>query len=250
MGALDGKVALITGAGRGFGMAIAERFLEEGADLALNYRASRDACDALADRANKAGRQAVALQADVTNPTAVSDMVTGAIDRFGRIDILVNNAGIMHVGPFAESSEDAWQREIDVNVFGALRVTREVLPCMIEHGSGRIVNLSSQLALVGWDRGAVYAGTKGFILTWTRSLAREVGQYNITVNTICPGSILTDMNREIYSSPEAAEQKAKELPLRRMGTPYDVAECAVFFASNAANFLTGQYLGPNGGNVM
>jgi 3-oxoacyl-[acyl-carrier protein] reductase len=250
MGALDGKIALITGAGRGFGMAIAERFLEEGAALALNYRASRDACDALADRASKAGRQAVALQADVTDATAVSNMVAAAIDRFGRIDILVNNAGIMHVGPFAESSEDAWQREIDVNVFGALRVTRDVLPHMIEHGSGRIVNLSSQLALVGWDRGAVYAGTKGFILTWTRSLAREVGQYNITVNTICPGSILTDMNREIYSSPEAAELKAKELPLRRMGTPYDVAECAVFFASNAANFLTGQYLGPNGGNVM
>lgn len=250
MGTLDGKVALITGAGRGFGLAIAERFLEEGADLALNYRASKGALDALVARASEAGRQAVALQADVTDATAVSAMASDAIDRFGRIDVLVNNAGIMHVGPFAESTEDSWQCEIDVNVFGTLRVTREVLPHMIAQGSGRIVNLSSQLALVGWDRGAVYAGTKGFIVSWTRSLAREVGQHNITVNTICPGSILTDMNREIYSSPEAAAQKAKELPLRRLGTPYDVAECAVFFASDAANFLTGQYLGPNGGNVM
>jgi NAD(P)-dependent dehydrogenase (short-subunit alcohol dehydrogenase family) len=156
----------------------------------------------------------------------------------------------MHVGPFVDSSEADWQSELAVNVFGPLRVTRRVLPGMIERRAGRIVNLSSQLALTGWERGAVYAGTKGFLLTWTRSLAREVGQFNITVNAICPGSIKTDMNQAIYATPEAEAKRAAELPLRRLGTPYDVAEAALFFASAEANFLTGQYLGPNGGNVM
>jgi 3-oxoacyl-[acyl-carrier protein] reductase len=121
---------------------------------------------------------------------------------------------------------------------------------MIAQRSGKIINLSSQLALIGWDKAAVYAGSKGFILTWTKSLARELGQYNINVNAIGPGSIITDMNRSLYASPEAAERRAQELPLRRFGTPRDVGECALFLASDAGNYLTGQMLWPNGGNVM
>ena len=156
----------------------------------------------------------------------------------------------MRVQPFAESTEASWRDEIEVNILGPLRLTRAVLPHMIAQRSGKIINLSSQLALVGWDRAAVYAGSKGFILTWTKSLAREVGQYNINVNAIGPGSIITDMNRDIYPSPEAAERRAQELPLRRFGSPRDVAECALFLASDAGNYLTGQMLGPNGGNVM
>jgi 3-oxoacyl-[acyl-carrier protein] reductase len=245
-----GKVVLITGAGRGFGLATAERFLAEGADLALNYKASRETCDRLAGQARAAGQRALVVQADLADDAAVETMVDTVLADLGRVDILINNAGIMHVGPFVESTEADWQNEIDVNVFGMLRITRRVLPDMIERRAGRIVNLSSQLALTGWERGAVYAGTKGFILTWTRSLAREVGQYNITVNAVCPGSIKTDMNKAIYASPEAEAKRAAELPLRRLGTPYDVAESALFFASEEANFLTGQYLGPNGGNVM
>lgn len=250
MGILDGKVALITGAGRGFGLAIAERFAEEGADLALNYRASRDACDALVGQARAAGRRAAAIRADITDGAAVEAMAATVIDQFGRIDILVNNAGVMHLAPFVESSEEAWRAEMEVNVFGTLRVTRAVLPGMIAQRSGKIINLSSQLALVGWDRAAVYAGGKAFVLTWSKSLAREVGKYNINVNVIGPGSIITDMNRDIYPTPEAAERRAAELPLRRLGSPRDVAESALFLASDASGFLTGQMLGPNGGNVM
>jgi 3-oxoacyl-[acyl-carrier protein] reductase len=156
----------------------------------------------------------------------------------------------MNVGTFVDSSEDQWASETNVNIFGPLRVTRAVLPHMIEQRYGKIVSLASQLALVGWERGAVYAGTKGFILTWTKSLAREVGQFNINVNAIGPGSIVTDMNQAIYSDAEAAARKAAELPLRRLGTTNDVAECALFLVSDASNFLTGQMLGPNGGNVM
>jgi NAD(P)-dependent dehydrogenase (short-subunit alcohol dehydrogenase family) len=247
-----GKVVLITGAGRGFGHATAERFLAEGADLALNYRTStsREACDHLAAQAQAAGQRAVVVPADLADAAAVDAMVERVLAELGRVDILINNAGIMHVGPFVDSTEADWQAELAVNILGPLRVTRRVLPGMIARRAGRIVNLSSQLALTGWERGAVYAGTKGFLLTWTRSLAREVGQYQITVNAICPGSIKTDMNQAIYATPEAEAKRAAELPLRRLGTPYDVAEAALFFASAEANFLTGQYLGPNGGNVM
>lgn len=249
-GILDGKVALITGAGRGFGLAIAERFAAEGAEVALNYRASREACEALARAVAASGRRAAAIQADITDGAAVEAMVAQAMETFGRIDILVNNAGVMHLGPFAESAEEEWRAEMEVNVFGTLRVTRAVLPHMIARHCGKIINLSSQLALIGWDRAAVYAGGKAFILTWSKSLAREVGKEGINVNVIGPGSIITDMNRAIYPSAEAAERRAAELPLRRLGAPRDVAECALFLASDAAGFLTGQMLGPNGGNVM
>ncbi len=250
MGALDGKIALITGAGRGFGRAIAEVFVEAGADVVLNYRESQSGCDEIVDYAGSLGRRAIAVQADVTDGDAIQRMIDKVIAEFGRVDILVNNAGIMHVQPFIESDEASWRAEMDVNIFGPLRVTRAVLPHMIERRYGKIINLSSQLALIGWDRASVYAGSKGFLLTWTKSLAREVGQHNINVNAIGPGSIVTDMNRGIYPSQEAAERRARELPLRRLGDPRDVGECALFLASDASSFLTGQMLGPNGGNVM
>jgi NAD(P)-dependent dehydrogenase (short-subunit alcohol dehydrogenase family) len=250
MGALTGKVALITGAGRGFGQAIAEVFLEAGADLALNYRASRAGCDALVEQANAHGQRAFLAQADLTDATATETMVEQVIAEFGRIDILVNNAGVMNVQPFVETTEASWQNELQVNIVAPLRLTHAVVPHMIAERSGKIINLSSQLALIGWDKAAVYAGSKGFILTWTKSLARELGQYNINVNAIGPGSIITDMNRSLYASPEAAERRAQELPLRRFGTPRDVGQCALFLASDAGNYLTGQMLGPNGGNVM
>lgn len=250
MGTLEGKSALITGAGRGFGYAIARRFIDEGANVALNFRSSRDKCDELAAFAQVAGQRAITIQADITDRSAVTRMVEEAVSKLNKIDILVNNAGVMNLGQFSKSTKDQWRRELETNIFGTLGVTREVLPGMIAQNGGRVINLSSQLAIAGWDQGAVYAGSKGFVLAWTRSLAHEVGQYGITVNTICPGSIQTDMNASLYASHEAREEKAQTLPLRRLGTPDDVAECAVFFASDAANYLTGQYLGPNGGNVM
>jgi 3-oxoacyl-[acyl-carrier protein] reductase len=131
-----------------------------------------------------------------------------------------------------------------------MRLTRALLPSMIAQRSGRIINLSSQLAPTGAADSGVYAATKGFILTWTKSLALEVGQYNINVNAIGPGSIPSDMNLDVYPDAAALERRAAQIPLRRMGTHRDVAECALFLASDASNFLTGQLIGPNGGNVM
>jgi 3-oxoacyl-[acyl-carrier protein] reductase len=247
---LAGKVALITGAGRGFGHAIAERFVEAGADLALNYRASREGCEALAARLTQTGRRALLVQADLTDGDAITGMIRRVLEAFGRVDILVNNAGILFHRPFAESREQDWRSEIEVNIFGTLRVTRALLPAMIERRHGKIINLSSQLAPAGGDGMAVYSGTKGFLLSWTKSLAREVGRYNINVNAIGPGTIPTDMNRHLYPDAEAMTRRAAQVPLRRMGTPRDVAECALFLAAEASNYLTGQMLGPNGGNVM
>jgi len=247
---LTGKVALITGAGRGFGHAIAERFAETGAELAMNYRGSREGCEAIAIRVKQNGRRALVIQADLADGDAIAKMAQRVLETFGRVDILVNNAGILFRGPFAESREQDWRSEVEVNIFGTLRVTHAFLPSMIERRTGKIINLSSQLAPVGGEGSAVYTGTKGFILSWTKSLAREVGRYNINVNAIGPGTIPTDMNRDIYSDEEARQRRAAQVPLRRMGTPRDVAECALFLASEASNFLTGQMLGPNGGNVM
>ena len=247
---LSGRVALITGAGRGFGAATARKFAASGAYLILKYRQSESHAEALAEEARALGRKAITIRADVGDTGAVNDMVAQAIEAFGRIDILINNAGVMNVKPFAETSEDEWEWETNTNLFGPLRVTRAVIPAMIEQNYGKIVNLSSQLALIGWDRGAVYAGTKGFILTWTKSLAKELGRYNINVNAIGPGSIMTDMNQQIYADAEAQAKRAAERPLRRLGSPNDVAECALFLSSEAGSFLTGQMLGPNGGNVM
>lgn len=250
MGLLDGKVALITGAGRGFGLATAERFAEEGAELALNYRASAAGCEEVAAWVRADGRRAVTIQTDMTDGPAVQAMAERVLDEFGRVDILVNNAGVLVRAPFHESNEADWRFEIEVNIFGPMRLTRALLPSMIAQRSGRIINLSSQLAPTGAADSGVYAATKGFILTWTKSLALEVGQYNINVNAIGPGSIPSDMNIDVYPDEAALARRAAQIPLRRMGTHRDVAECALFLASGASNFLTGQLLGPNGGNVM
>lgn len=247
---LTGRVALITGAGRGFGAATARKFAASGADLILNYRQSAAEAEALAEEARALGRRAITIKADVGNTDEVNAMVAQALEHFGRIDILINNAGVMKVKPFVETTEDEWAWEMNTNIVGPMRVTRAVVPAMIEQKYGKIVNLSSQLALIGWEKGAVYSGTKGFILTWTKSLAKELGRYNINVNAIGPGSIMTDMNMEIYADAEAQAKRAAELPLRRLGSPNDVAECALFLSSEAGSFLTGQMLGPNGGNVM
>lgn len=250
-GVLAGRVALVTGAGKGFGKAIAAAFLANGADVVLHYRSSAAGVDELVRRAGDPGSgRAVAVQADLRDPEAAARLVAEGSAALGTVDILVNNAGVMAVGPFADSTEEQWASDIDVNIWGPLRVTRAALPGMIELGRGKIINVSSQLALRPWDRGAVYAGTKGFLLSWTKSLAAEVGRHGINVNAIAPGSIVTDMNKEIFPDPEAERAKAAELPLRRLGRPSDVAEVALFLASPASDFMTGQMLGINGGSQM
>lgn len=247
---LAGKVALITGAGRGFGLAIAERFADEGADLVLNYRASREACERAAERARAAGQRAVVVQGDVADEATNARLVEAAMREFGRIDVLIPNAGVMEVADFVASTPASWRRQIDVNIYGPLSLVRLALPHMIERRAGRIINLSSQLAINGAAEIAVYSGTKGFIRTWTQALAKEVGQYGINVNGIGPGGIPTDMSVHFSGTEEQRRASAARLPLRRNGFPSDVAGCALFLATDDSNFITGQTIIVNGGSIM
>jgi 3-oxoacyl-[acyl-carrier protein] reductase len=251
MGRLDGRVALITGASRGFGRAIALAFGKEGADVVVNYHASPAAAAEVTAALEKLGRRAVALKADVGSDVDVRGLIDATLSHFGRVDILVNNAGIMDRGLFADTAVGAYARMFSTNVTGTMLCTRAALPAMIERRYGRIVNVSSQLARAGVGTGgfAAYAATKGAVEAFTRALAHEVGEHGVTVNAIAPGGIDTDMSRAVMT-PEYRARRTKELPVRHLGTLDDVAYCALFLADEAGGYLTGQVLQPNGGWVM
>ena len=249
-GRLAGKVALITGAGRGFGRAIALAFAREGARVAANYLGSQAGAEEVVAEAGRLGAEVVALQGDVAREDDVRALVAATLARFGRLDVLVNNAGIMVRGPLLEVSAEDCRRMFDVNVTGTMLCSRHALPAMIEQKGGRIINLSSQLAqrAVGGGGFAAYAATKGAIESLTRVLAAEVGAHGITVNAIAPGGIDTDMSRDVMT-PEYRARRLAELPLRRFGSVDDVAYCAIVLASDEAGYLTGQILHPSGGWV-
>ena len=248
---LEGRVALVTGASRGLGRAIALAFGQEGADVAVNYHASAKAAAEVATALEKLGRRAHVIQADVAREEDVRRLLAATLAQFGRLDILVNNAGIMERGLFAEASVDAYARMFAVNVTGTMLCTRAALPAMIERRYGRIVNVSSQLARAGVGTGgfAAYAVTKGAIEAFTRSVAHEVGEHGITVNAIAPGGIDTDMSRAVMT-PEYRARRTKELPVRHLGTLDDVAYAAICLADESAGYLTGPVMQVNGGWVM
>jgi 3-oxoacyl-[acyl-carrier protein] reductase len=248
MGRLDGRVALVTGAGRGFGRAIALALGREGADVAVNYRAT--AAEVVA-ALEALGRRAVLLRADVGRDDEARALIEGVEARLGRLDVLVNNAGVMERGPFAETPVERYDPMFATNVRGTLLCTRAALPGMIARRHGRIVNLSSQLARasVGTGGFAAYAATKGAVEAFTRALAHEVGEHAITVNAIAPGGIDTDMSRSVMT-PEYRARRLRELPVHRFGSVEDVAYCVVFLAADEGGYLTGQVLHPSGGWVM
>jgi 3-oxoacyl-[acyl-carrier protein] reductase len=249
-GRLDGRVALITGASRGFGRAIALAFAREGARVAVNYLSSPREANEVVAEAQGLGAEAFAIRGDVAHEPDARSLIAGTVDRFGQLDILVNNAGIMVRGPLLDVPADGYRRMLDINVTGTIQCTRHALPVMIGRRHGRIINLSTQLAqrAVGGGGFAAYAATKGAIESLTRALASEVGCHGITVNAIAPGGIETDMSRDVMT-PEYKSRRLAELPLRRFGGVEDVAYCAVVLAAEEAGYLTGQILHPSGGWV-
>lgn len=245
-------MALVTGAARGFGRAIALALGRAGADVVVNYRASAAPAAEVVAALEALGRRALAVRADVAREAEVAALVAATLDRFGRLDILVNNAGVMVRGPFLETPVARYAEMLAVNVTGTMLCTYHALPSMVRQRWGRVINLTSQLAYlgsVGSGGFAAYAATKGAITSLTRALAHEVGPYGITVNAIAPGGIETDMSRAVMDA-EYRARRLQELPLRRFGSVEDVAACAVFLASEGAGFLTGQVLHPSGGAVM
>lgn len=248
MGVLTGRTALVTGAGRGIGRAIALAFANEGADVVINDYQQIEEAREVARQVEAAGQRALAVQADVSREEPVRAMVDEALRAFGKIDILVNNAGIVTLSR-VETMEVAWWDEmIAVHLRGTFLVTRLVLPGMLARGDGRIINISSQLAQIGRERFAHYAAAKAGILGFTKALAREVCPRGVLVNCIAPGPIRTGLVPATPDEPQA--DYISPLPLRRVGEPEEVAPTAVFLASNASTYYCGQTLGPNGGDVM
>ena len=248
MRVLEGRVALVTGASRGIGAAIATAFAREGARVAVNYHRSTDAAARVVAAIGEADGVACAFLADVTSGEAVSAMVEAVLAAFGGIDVLVNNAGILNRSPFIGMSEALWDEMIATNLRSVFLCTRAVLPHMLARGSGKIINISSTLAQKGLSGHVHYAAAKGGVIAFTRALAREVGPKGIHVNAIAPGPIETDLLGPIDE--EYRRRTPGRFALRRLGRPDDVAPTAVFLASDAANYYAGQTLCPNGGDVM
>jgi 3-oxoacyl-[acyl-carrier protein] reductase len=244
VGKLDGKVALVTGAGSGIGRAIAEAFAREGARVAVNDISGARA-RATVDRLRRAGGDAVPVQGDVSVEAAVKGMVRRTLRTFSRIDILVNNAGVVSFALVERMPARLWDRMIAVHMRGTFLCTRYVLPHMLKAGGGKIINIASQRGQKGGASLTHYAAAKAGIIGFTKSLALEVSRRNIHVNAIAPGPILT-------GAPVSARFKrtVRGLPIGRAGRLDDVVPTAVFLASDESSFYVGQTLSPNGGDVM
>ena len=250
---LAGRTALITGASRGLGRAIALRFAREGCDLALNYVADpgRDnaaEAETAAEEVRALGRRAVCLEADVADLPAVEAMVATALETLGKLDILVNNAGVTRDRTLKKLTKGDWDTVLAVNLTGAFHCTRAVLEHMRERSYGRIISLSSVTALTGNVGQTNYAASKAGLIGFSKSLAREVARRGITVNVIAPGFMATEMTQAM--PPEVLEQVVQSIPVGHLGTPEDVAHAAVFLASEEAAYITGQVLSVNGGVYM
>ncbi len=244
---LAGRVVLVTGAARGIGAGIARAAAAAGASVAV--------CDVAEDTAHSTagaiGARALALRMDVSDARSVRAAVAEAEARLGPIDVLVNNAGIDVIGPFVESHEDAWDRLWAVNVKGTLLATRAVLDGMIARERGRIVNIGSDAGRVGSSGEAVYSATKGGIIAFTKTLAREVAKHGVTVNCVCPGPTDTALLEQVREFDEKLHASlARAIPLRRLGRPEDVAAAVVFLAGDDAAYITGQTLSVSGGLTM
>lgn len=248
MRGLKGKVAFVTGAGRGMGAAIAARLTEEGARVAVT---DLDAATAAATAA-ALGDSALGLHVDVTDRGSVEAGVGEAEQALGPIDVLVNNAGWERIAPFLDTDEDLWDRLIEINLKGPLRCARAVLPGMVERQSGRVVNISSDAGRVGSTGESVYSAAKAGIIGFTKTLAREMARHNITANVICPGPTDTPLLSEAMGegNDQLVESLKRGIPMRRLGRPDDVAGAVAFLASDDAGFITGQTLSVSGGLTM
>jgi L-rhamnose 1-dehydrogenase len=245
---LQGKVALVTGASRGIGRAIALRLAQEGASVAVNHPGEAQEALAVVRLIRSHGGKAVSVRADVAHKRQVDHMVARVVERFGGIDILVNNAGICPFAEFLDITEETWDRTHDVNLRGVFLCSQAVARHMVERGiRGRIISLSSIASYVGGIIQAHYCPTKAGVNLLMKSMATALGPHGITCNSVLPGTVLTDMNRAFLVDPEHRRRTIEHIPLGRLGEPDDVAGVVAFLASDDAAYMSGAELVVDGG---
>jgi 3-oxoacyl-[acyl-carrier protein] reductase len=245
---LADQVVIVTGGGRGIGNAICKAFGSAGAHVVVNYSRSASAADEVVSEIADAGGSAEAICFDVSDAVSVDDSIKAIARQHGRIDVLVNNAGIAVDGLLARTKQADWQRTIEVNLSGAFYCSKAVSRSMMKQRTGSIINISSVIGEVGNAGQVAYSASKSGLFGLTKSLARELGSRNVTVNAITPGYIATEMTAEMGE--DATQALVASLPLGRLGSPEDISGVAVFLASTYARYITGQVLGVNGGMAM
>lgn len=245
---LEGKVALVTGASRGIGREIAFELAREGASVAVNYAGSEAKALEVVDGIKAMGRDAFAIQADVSSSDSVTEMVKETIEHFGKLDILVNNAGITKDNLLMRMKESEWDDVININLKGVFLCTKAVTRQMMKQRSGRIINISSIVGVSGNPGQANYVAAKSGVIGLTKTTAKELSSRGITVNAIAPGFITTDMTDKLNE--DVKSEMLKQIPLARFGEPKDIARTVIFLASEDGAYMTGQTLHVDGGMVM
>ena len=245
MDLLKGKVALITGASRGIGRAIAKRFAEEGADVAFTFLSNVEKGQALEAELSASGGRVKGYRSDASNNKAAEELITAVLADFGKVDVVINNAGITRDGLLMRMSEEQWDTVINVNLKSVFNLTKAAIKPMMKAKSGSIINVTSVVGIRGNAGQANYAASKAGIIGFTKSVALELGSRNIRSNAIAPGFIETEMTGEVNE--KAVEEWKQSIPMKRGGQPEEVADACVFLASDLSRYITGQVLQVDGG---
>lgn len=245
---MNNKTAVITGASRGIGKAIAETFAADGYNVVINYNNSQAEAQTTKEQLDKKGFSCSIFKADVSKYDEAKALIDFCVEQYGKIDVLVNNAGISEIKLFTDITPVEWKTMIDTNLTSVFNCSQNALKYMISAHSGSIVNISSMWGVSGASCEVHYSASKAGVIGLTKALAKEVGLSNIRVNCIAPGVIMTDMMKTFNQ--DELEAIKEEIPLNKFGTPEDVANMALFLASEKAGFITGQVFGVNGGQVI
>lgn len=247
---LSNKVAIVTGAASGIGLSIANLFVKEGAKVVfsdINKSSGKNAVDAIIHSKPDYKNNVLFVDCDVSNKDSVKNLIAKTTESFGSIDILVNNAGIVYQKPISQTNDEEWNATINVNLKGPFLLTREVLPVFEKKGKGKIVNIASIAGIIGYENLSAYCASKGGIIAMTRALALEFAPKKINVNCICPGAIKTGMTKAIEENDVVLQQTLLSIPAGKMGNPIDIANAALYLASEESDYVTGASIVVDGG---